>query len=79
MIVPVESFKNSKRGREVEGRGSGVRSEIEALAGDVGARDFIRVETKARGRGVILFMMGLFLRRKRETQPVHGSHIIYIY
>lgn len=83
LSISIECFKYAKRGRKVEGWSGRVRSEIEAVAGDISAGDVVRVEAKARDcvLRVILMIRRLrweFLRGKRETQPVHGSHI-YIY
>lgn len=83
MIISVECFEYPERGREVEGWSGRVGSEIEAVAGDISAGDVVGVEAKAGGcvLRVILMIRRLrweFLRGKRETQPVHGSHI-YIY
>lgn len=78
MIISIECFKYAKR------RSGGVRSEIEAVAGDISAGDVVGVEIKARDcvlRVILMMMMMIrrllweFLRGKRETQPVHRSHI----
>lgn len=80
LIVSVEGFKYAKRGREIERRGRGVRSEIETLARHIGSGDVIGVETEARDCGlrVMVLINSLwweFLRWQRKSQPVvHGSH-----